>query len=127
MTNHIHMIISARYPHKLRAIIRDFKDHTAKEVIRQIIEEPESRRADFLAKFIAARKKDKRITKYKFWQASNHAIELQPFRPDIMDQKLNYIHYNPVVAGIVLNPEEYLCSSARDYAEISGLVKIQML
>jgi putative transposase len=82
---------------------------------------------DFLVKFIAARKKDKRITKYKFWQASNHAIELQPFRPDIMDQKLNYIHYNPVVAGIVLNPEEYLCSSARDYAKISGLVKIQML
>jgi REP element-mobilizing transposase RayT len=127
MTNHLHLIISAREPYQISAIIRDFKEHTAKEVIRQIKEEPESRRYDFLKKFEAAGKKDKRITKYKFWQPSNHAIELEPFRPDIMDQKLNYIHYNPVEAGIVMSPQEYLYSSARDYAEMQGLVKIELL
>ena len=44
-----------------------------------------------------------------------------------MDQKLNYLHYNPVEAGIVCLPEEYLFSSARDYAEVKGLVKIEIL
>ncbi len=127
MTSHLHLIVSAREPFQLSGIIRDFKEHTAKEVIRQIIEEPESRREDFLKKFEEAGKKDRRITKYKFWQPSNHAIELEPFRPDIMDQKLNYIHYNPVEEGIVMYPEEYLYSSARDYAEIPGLVKIERL
>ena len=86
MTSHLHLIISAKESFKLSAIIRDFKEHTAKEVIRLIKEEPESRRTDYLSKFEAAGKRDKRITKYKFWQPSNHAIELEPFRPDIIDQ-----------------------------------------
>jgi putative transposase len=34
----------------------------------------------------------------------------------MMDQKLEYIHLNPVKAGIVLSPEEYLYSSAKNYA-----------
>ena len=33
-----------------------------------------------------------------------------------MTQKLNYIHQNPVEAGIVLSSEEYLYSSAKNYA-----------
>jgi hypothetical protein len=30
-------------------------------------------------------------------------------------QKLNYIHQNPVRAGIVDKPDDYICSSARNY------------
>jgi putative transposase len=127
MTNHLHLIVSAREPYRLSDIIRDFKEHTAKEIIRQIKEEPESRRDDFLKKFETAGGKDKRISKYKFWQPSNHAIELEPFRLDMIEQKLNYIHHNPVEEGIVLRPQEYLFSSARDYAEIPGLVKIEFI
>ena len=89
MTNHMQLIVSAREGYKLSAIIRDFKEHTAKEVIRLILEEPESRRENFLEIFKAEGSKDKRITRYKFWQESNHAIELGPFRPEIIDQKLN--------------------------------------
>jgi hypothetical protein len=33
-------------------------------------------------------------------------------------QKLNYIHNNPVEAGIVLSPEHYLYSSAVNYADL---------
>ncbi len=127
MTNHLHLIASARENYRLSDILRDFKEHTAKEVIQQIIEEPESRRSNLLNTFKMAGEKDSRITNYKFWQPNNHAIELDPFKPKIMDQKLNYIHYNPVEAGIVCFPEEYLFSSARDYAEIKGLVKIEIL
>jgi putative transposase len=35
---------------------------------------------------------------------------------EMIDQRLNYIHNNPVEAGIVLTPEDYLCSSAANYA-----------
>jgi putative transposase len=127
MTNHLHLIASARDGFKLSNILRDMKEHIAKEVIRLIEEEPESRRENFLEIFKEEGKNDKRISKYKFWQPSNHAIELEPFRPDMIDQKLNYIHYNPVEAGIVQYPEEYLFSSARDYADNKGLVKIEIM
>jgi putative transposase len=127
MTNHLHMIASAKEGFKLSGIIRDMKEHTAKETIKLIIEEPESRREIFLGIFKSEGLKDKRITNYKFWQESNHAIELDPFRPHIIDQKLNYIHYNPVEAGIVDRPEDYLYSSARDYSGTRGLVKIEII
>ena len=45
----------------------------------------------------------------------------------MIDQKLDYLHLNPVVAGWVDEPEHYLYSSARDYAGIKGLLDIQML
>jgi len=44
-----------------------------------------------------------------------------------MDQKLDYLHNNPVVDGIVDNPEDYVYSSARDYCGIKGLIDIELL
>ena len=41
-----------------------------------------------------------------------------------MDQKLYYIHNNPVEAGFVENAEEWLFSSARDYSGRKGLLDI---
>jgi len=43
------------------------------------------------------------------------------------EQKLDYIHNNPVVAGIVDAPENYLYSSARDYAGTKGLLDIEFI
>ena len=105
-------------------ILRDFKKFTANKIIGLIKEIPESRRAFLLNQFEEAGLSDKRITKYKFWQESNHAVELDPFKPEIIEQKINYIHNNPVEAGIVSNPVDYLFSSARDYADMKGLVKV---
>ena len=45
----------------------------------------------------------------------------------MMDQKLDYIHENPVKEGIVQKPEDYLYSSARDYAGMKGLVEIEFM
>jgi hypothetical protein len=41
-----------------------------------------------------------------------------------MKQKIDYIHNNPVIEGIVEHPHEYLYSSARNYAEIQGLLEV---
>ncbi|WP_262713337.1 hypothetical protein [Algoriphagus aquimarinus] len=37
---------------------------------------------------------------------------------------MNYIHENPVRAGIVEKPEDYLYSSARNYAGMKGLIEV---
>jgi hypothetical protein len=54
------------------------------------------------------------ILTINFWQQNNQPIELTS--NEFIDQKLNYIHNNPVEAGIVLSPEDYLYSSAINYA-----------
>jgi len=47
--------------------------------------------------------------------------------PDMAWQKLEYIHNNPVKAGIVEKPEDYLYSSARDYNSLKGMLDIILL
>jgi len=39
-------------------------------------------------------------------------------------QKLNYIHNNPVTAGLVKRPEDYYYSSARNYAGLDAPLEI---
>lgn len=62
---------------------------------------------------------------YQFWQQNNHPIELHTNH--FMDQKLDYIHNNPVKAGWVAKPEEYLYSSARNYAGEEGLIDVELI
>ena len=80
-----------------------------------------------LKKFEFAGRRLKRISKYKFWKDDNHAIYLDEMEPDITLQKLNYIHQNPVKAMLVSEPHYYVFSSACDYCDIKGLVKIEKL
>ena len=127
MTSHLHMIICAKEGHEVSAIIRDFKKHTAKAIIEKIKMEPESRREDLLWHLEKAGKLDSRITNYKFWQESNHAIHLDPFHTDMIKQKIDYIHENPVKEGWVQYAHEYLYSSAKDYAGEKGMVNISFM
>jgi hypothetical protein len=62
------------------------------------------------------------VKQYQFWQQNNHPIELND--SNLMSQKLNYIHDNPVVSGIVGSAEEYLYSSAIDYSGGKGKIEI---
>ena len=51
---------------------------------------------------------------FQIWQQHNHPIELNS--NDKITRCLNYIHQNPVVAGIVFSAEDYVYSSASNYA-----------
>ncbi len=51
--------------------------------------------------------------KYNFWKRDSLNIEL--YSTSVFNQKLDYIHYNPVKAGICNQPEEYHYSSALFY------------
>ncbi|RJE73943.1 transposase [Reichenbachiella sp. MSK19-1] len=125
MSNHLHLIASAKEGYILSDIIRDFKKFTAKAIIAGVSTEPESRRDWMLYRFEFAGKFLKRIKKYKFWRDGNHAIVLDTNH--LMEQKLHYIHHNPVEALIVSEPEHYIFSSARQYAGQVGLISCVLI
>lgn len=95
--------------------------------ITKTIEEShtESRRNWMLWIFKAAGAKNKKNSKYQFWRQSNQPKELETNH--FMEEKLQYIHHNPVVAGIVSRPEDYIYSSARNYAGETGLLEVEFL
>ena len=54
------------------------------------------------------------------WQKTNHTIELM--NSAIFNQKREYILDNPVEAGIVSEPENYVYSSANPLSRIKSTV-----
>ena len=59
---------------------------------------------------------------YQFWQEGSHPQMIQC--DEMMLQKLEYIHNNPVVRGYVDEPIHWRRSSARNYAGQSGLISV---
>jgi REP-associated tyrosine transposase len=113
MSNHVHLIASAK-DNNLSDIVRDFKKFTSKQIIKAIMENSqESRKEWMLAVFRKAGEANSRNNQYQFWRQDNQPREV--YSPAFVFQKLNYIHNNPVEAGIVGSPEDYLYSSAMDY------------
>jgi hypothetical protein len=109
MPSHLHMI--SRCEGKLSDILRDMKEHTSKMIIRELHDNPqESRREWLLEKFSITSKDEKK--RYRVWQAGNHPVEL--YSDWFIDQKQKYIHMNPVESGIVSKPEHYRLSSASE-------------
>ncbi|MCB0494244.1 MAG: transposase [Cyclobacteriaceae bacterium] len=115
MSSHAHLIIGRNGDNKLEDIIRDIKKYTSVKIIEAIRNNPtESRRDWLLKKFEEAGMNNKHNNRYQFWQQHSHPIELST--NELIEQKLDYVHDNPVNAGIVLSPEHYLYSSAINYA-----------
>lgn len=123
MTNHLHLLVSSREDFLLSDFVRDFKKFTNKKIIATVTEEPESRRDWMMYRFKYHAKYNSRIEDYKVWQDGYHAIEC--YNSEVFNQKLDYIHYNPVRTEVVKYPEDYLYSSAIDYlTEEKGLLEI---
>ncbi|MEP2772221.1 MAG: transposase [Fulvivirga sp.] len=124
MPSHLHLIISTKGD-VLPGILRDFKKFTSKEIIKTIPLIHESRHDWLLNAFSKAGKDIKRIKGYKVWQDGNHPELLESNK--FFDQKLDYIHFNPVEAEIVDEPENYWYSSARDCSGNKGLVNVEFI
>jgi len=120
----MHCILSSKIG-KLSDTVREFKTHTSKEIIASMHEDPESRREWMLPLFERRGLANSRNKTYQFWKQSNHPIELHTNH--FIDQKLDYIHNNPVVAGWVEKPEEYLYSSAKNYVGEIGLIEVELI
>jgi len=122
MSNHIHIIVQSK-DEKLSDLIRDFKKYTAKTILDKIQSEPESRREWMLERFKLATQTHSRNKNYQFWKYGNHPEEI--YSNKFMWSKLDYIHLNPVRAGLVEKASHYLYSSASNYVNDVGLVFIE--
>jgi REP element-mobilizing transposase RayT len=120
MSNHVHLIVNCNEPFLLKDTIRDLKKYTSKAAIQEIINGKESRRQWMLEIFKQEGEKDPKNKTFKVWQKGNHALEL--YSEKFTWEKINYIHRNPVKAGLVIYPEQWLYSSATNYAEKEDLI-----
>ena len=97
------------------------------KLIDAVIKNPkESRREHLLNTFEEAGKKSSSNFRYKFWEHENHPVLLES--TEMYNQRLNYLHWNPVTTGFVAEPWYWLYSSATDYfTDKKGLLEIIML
>ena len=116
LENHLHFIAQAP---RLDKCVSSFKSFTAMRLIK-LLEQHRVER--ILARLRFAKRAHKRDREYQFWQEGAHAEMV--FNDEIMRQKLDYIHYNPVKRGYVDLPEHWRYSSARDYLGDAGLIEI---
>ncbi len=122
MSSHLHLICKAIGENELSDILRDLKKYTSKQIIKNILEYPESRRDWMLKYFSESSNHLKKKQEYKIWQSSNQPKEISSMK--FFHEKLEYIHKNPVEEMIVSSPEEYLFSSARNYSELDSMIEI---
>jgi len=100
MSNHIHLIASADEGKELADIMRDMKKFTSQRIIAAIEANVHESRKDWLIwMFKRAGAANKNNETYQFWQQDNHPVELST--NEMIEQRLNYLHNNPVKAGYV--------------------------
>ena len=105
MTNHIHLIWQVMPGYTKENVQLKFMKHTAQEIkIHLAVNDP------LLLEKCLVNKKDR---KFQIWKRNSLSIEL--FTPTVYQQKLSYIHNNPVKAGLCKYPEDYRYSSAGFY------------
>ena len=117
LENHLHLIGSSA---DLAKEIGDFKSFTARRLI-DYLEENGARTLLKLLHLLKARHKTDRT--YQFWQEGSHPQQIQ--NDEMMRQKLEYIHRNPVERGYVEDPAHWRYSSARNYTGLPGLFPVQ--
>jgi putative transposase len=110
MTNHLHMIAHVDEG-ILGDVLRDFKTYTSKQLLRLIADNPQESRKEWMMAAFRQAGQDNVLNKhYQLWQNGNYPVLI--YSPEILQQKINYIHQNPVRAGFVGSAHEYWYSSA---------------
>ncbi|WP_369049323.1 transposase [Tenacibaculum sp. UWU-22] len=122
MTNYVHLVFRSVQGEKRERLLGDFKRFTSKEIVKAIQKNPKESRKEFLLEqFKKAVTKVSNVKSYQFWRHDNKPIEL--WSNKVIQEKINYVHSNPVEAGLVYKAEDYVYSRAKDYAGEEGLLK----
>ena len=116
LDNHLHLMVSSD---NLSQVIRDFKRHTAKEILAVARQEDKQW---LLKQFESFKSAHKSNSQHQVWQEGFHPQAITA--EDMLRQKLEYIHYNPVRIGLVDRPEDWRYSSARNYLGQDGVLEI---
>jgi putative transposase len=120
LDNHFHMVCLAP---ELSKVMQSIKRHTAKMIILQLESDRKKWVLDLLSFY---KKRHKAESEHQVWQEGFHPQQIMSL--EMLNQKIEYIHYNPVKRGFVTAPEHWIYSSAGDYVlDRKGLVEIQAL
>ena len=117
MENHLHLIAAAD---NLSKELANFKSLTA----RQSIDHYTAQDNRFILKQLASNKLTHRTDRdYQFWQEGDHPEQIHS--QEMFEQKVQYIHRNPVRRGYVDEPEHWRYSSARNFAGLAAILEIE--
>ena len=105
LDNHFHCILSSP---NLQACITDLKRYTARRILDQLRAD---RKEWLLNQFAFFKKRHKNRSTYQVWQEGYHPQWI--ISEEMLINKIEYIHNNPVKRGLVSLPEHWLYSSAR--------------
>ncbi|MBP6025021.1 REP-associated tyrosine transposase [Ferruginibacter sp.] len=106
MNNHIHLIWQPLPGQTLQTIQHSFLKNTAQEIKLSLLQT----NINLLEQF----KVNAKDRTYQFWERNSLSVELRSSK--VFNQKLEYIHNNPIKAGLCTNVEDYHYSSAKFYA-----------
>ena len=116
MTNHFHLVYSCINGNEPGTVLKNIKSFTALKIIDAIIKNPKESRKDWMLSIFEENGRTKKTNyHYQFWQHENHPVLLEDH--SMLEQRITYVHENPVCAGFVALPEQWLYSSAVDYYE----------
>ncbi len=116
LENHLHLIASSP---NLAVDIGDFKSYTARRII-DFLKSTGQRKTLKLLRYHKKRHKTDR--EFQLWEEGSHPKEIDS--DEMMWQKIEYIHDNPVKRGYVDLPEHWRYSSARNYMQLPGLIYV---
>ena len=116
MENHAHLIVSSENP--ARTMGR-FKSFTARRIIDLLISKREKGTLRQLKHGKLPHKTDR---EYQIWQEGSHPVLIQG--REMMRQRLEYVHGNPLRRGYVDDPVHWRYSSARNYAGVEGVLEV---
>jgi REP element-mobilizing transposase RayT len=120
LENHLHWIASAKGSlEDLSDQVGRFKSFTARRIIDEMEASGYSTLLDELRFFKMRHKADQ---EYQLWQEGSHPQQIQ--NDEMMVQKLEYMHGNPIRRGYVDDATHWRYSSARNYAGLSGLLDV---
>ncbi len=117
LENHLHLVASSD---DLAKTMRKFKAHTAKEILKLLQEQNVRIILNQLAFYKKAHKTE---TSYQLWQEGIQPKLMQS--DDMMRERINYIHQNPLKRGYIDEAKHWRYSSARDYEGVDGLIEIE--
>lgn len=120
LDNHFHMIVK---DDSLSETMKSLKSYTAQKIVEQL---QDDRKIWLLNQLEFYKLKHKKESSHQVWQESFHPQEI--LTDEMLEQKIDYIHFNPVKRGLVTEPEHWRYSSAGFYyTGTNGLIKIDNL
>jgi len=117
LENHLHLIVQSDNIAKSMA---KFKSFTAREIINYLKKENAKSILEQLAFY---KKAHKTGSEFQLWQEGIQPKQI--ISEQMMLERINYIHNNPIKRGYVDDSVHWRYSSARDYEGVVGLIEVE--